>query len=203
MVTITPLPQVNQIITGVITVRGATVPVVDLRRVLGLAQVLRELHTPIVLVQVDGHVVGLVVDEVLDVRLVPAGQVVSPQSILPESLGGVPLVEGLIRDQAGTVLLLDLAQLLRPLPDGRLGHTRWPSGRCRTSNRRPNCSRRLSLDGRTARPLLACRRASTGGSPVTQHSKDAHTCLIPRLLTEGFWVFPQSSCCSCSRSSCS
>jgi purine-binding chemotaxis protein CheW len=120
MVTITPLPQVNQAVAGVITVRGATVPVVDLRCVLGMAQVRRELHTPIVLVQVDGRTVGLVVDEVLDVRAVPVSRIVCPQSILPEGLGAVPLVEGLIRDQAGTVLLLDFAQLLRPLPDGRL-----------------------------------------------------------------------------------
>lgn len=120
MVTITPLPQVNYVLAGVIIVRGATVPVIDLRGVLGLASARRELHTPIVLVQIDGREVGLIVDAVLDVRAVEREQVVCPQNILPEGLGAAPLIEGLIRDQAGTVLLLDLAQLFQPLPGGGL-----------------------------------------------------------------------------------
>jgi purine-binding chemotaxis protein CheW len=120
MVTITPLPQAHRAVTGVITVRGMTVPVIDLGRVLGMSETRRDLHTPIVLVQVDERTVGLVVDELLDVRVTPASQVVFPENILPDGLGTPPLVEGLIHDHERTVLLLDMAQLFRPLPGGGL-----------------------------------------------------------------------------------
>jgi purine-binding chemotaxis protein CheW len=120
MVTITPLPQAHPVVGGLITVRGASVPVVDLRRVLGLTATQRALHTPIVLLQLAGRLVGLLVDDVLDVRAAPAGQIAPPDELLPEGLGPLPAIEGLIRDQDGAVLLLDLAQLFRELPGGAL-----------------------------------------------------------------------------------
>lgn len=114
MVTITPIPQVSNTVEGVINVRGAPVPVVNLRRHLGLSEYTLQLHTPIVLTQVGELMVGLIVDEVLDVLSLPGGQITHPADILPEGLGKAPVLRGLTHTSDGMMLLLDLDYLFLP-----------------------------------------------------------------------------------------
>lgn len=113
MVTIMPIPRVVPSVEGVINVRGTAVPVVNLRRHLGLPEVPLQLDTHIVLAKICSRTVGLIVDEVLDVLNVPAAQIVSPHDLLPEGLNEVPLLRGLTHASAGLVLLLDLEHLFR------------------------------------------------------------------------------------------
>lgn len=112
MVTITPVPQVNPAVEGVINVRGKAVPVINLCRYLRLPQSPLRLHTPIILVQTADRLVGLVVDQVLDVISLPASRLTRPADILPESLGNVPILQDLVNTDAGMVLLLSLSSLL-------------------------------------------------------------------------------------------
>jgi len=114
MVTITPIPQVSNTVEGVINVRGAPVPVVNLRRHLGLLEASLQLHTPIVLVQLGEQMVGLIVDEVLDVLSLPGDQIAHPADILPEGLGEAPILQGLAHIPDDTVLLLDPDHLFLP-----------------------------------------------------------------------------------------
>jgi purine-binding chemotaxis protein CheW len=114
MVTIMPIPQISNRVEGVINVRGAPVPVVNLRRYLGLPEAALQLHTPIILAQVGELMVGLIVDEVLDVLNLPGGQIARPAEILPEGLGGAPILQGLAHTPDGMVLLLDLEHLFLP-----------------------------------------------------------------------------------------
>lgn len=108
MVTITPIPQVNHSVEGVVNVRGTAVPMVSLCRHLGLPDTRLQLHTPIILVQTRGRMVGLIVDEVIDVLKLPADQMIRPTDILPEGLGEAPLLLGLAHTASGPVLLLNL-----------------------------------------------------------------------------------------------
>ncbi len=129
MVTITPIPQVKHLIEGVINVRGAAVPVVNLRRHLGLLEAPLHLHTPIILVQASGRMVALIVDEVIDVLNLPAHRIARPADFLPEGLEGAPVLQGLAHTLDSMVLLLDpehlflpsqaqaLAQAMEALPD--------------------------------------------------------------------------------------
>ena len=64
MVAITPVPEASPTIQGVINVHGEIVPVMDLRLRLGLPFKAYQLHTPIILLQVNGRSLALVVDEV-------------------------------------------------------------------------------------------------------------------------------------------
>lgn len=113
MVTITSVPQLDSSVEGVINMRGVAVPVVDLRRHLGLPQAPLQLRTPIVLVQVGQWTVGLIVDEVLDVLKLSGGRVARMTDILPEGLGEAPVLQGLAHTADGTVLLLDPEHLFR------------------------------------------------------------------------------------------
>jgi len=114
MVTITPVPQADCAVEGVINVRGTTVPVVNLRCHLGLPVVPLQLRTPIILVRLDRWTVGLIVDEVIDVLSLGHDQIVRAADVLPDELGEVPLLAGLIHITDRTVLWLDLEHLFLP-----------------------------------------------------------------------------------------
>lgn len=114
MVTITPLPQVNPVVVGVFNFHGGLVPVVNMRRLLNLADQPPTLHTPIIMVNISSRLIGLIVDEVLNVLQRPAEEVVDPSNILLEEMGQTPLIQGLVREQDGSVLLLNPEQLLKP-----------------------------------------------------------------------------------------
>src|SRR5512137_2172701 len=76
MVTVTPIPQVNPLVQGVINVRGKAVPVVNLRRYFGLPEADSSLDAHIILAQIGAWRVGLVVDHVLNVVNLPSDEVV-------------------------------------------------------------------------------------------------------------------------------
>ncbi len=115
MVTITPIPQLDHGIAGVINVRGTPMPVLDARRLLGLPAAPRQLHTPIILAQAGTQPVGLIVDEVLAVLTLPAREIARPSEFLPPGLEAAACLHGLLIAPNGTVLLIDLDRLFVPV----------------------------------------------------------------------------------------
>ncbi len=111
MVTISPLPQTEPSLMGVINVSGAFVPVVDLRRHLHLTESLWSLHTPIILIHFDPQMIGLIVDEVLDILTLSVERWGALAEIFPTVLGQIPILEGLIYHDGITLLVLDCARL--------------------------------------------------------------------------------------------
>jgi chemotaxis signal transduction protein len=125
MVKLTPLPQAQRSVAGVMNFRGKAVPVIDLRRYFHLPIKAYELHTPILLAYMsapDGtsssgeRLVGLVVDEVQDVVDVAHQQVVRLNDILPHGFGELPVLQGLIHTSHGAIMLLDLAHIFSAGP---------------------------------------------------------------------------------------
>lgn len=114
MVAITPIPQLDDVVEGVINVHGEAVAVVKLRRHFGLADAPLQMNTPILLTQIGGQTVGLIVDEVTDVLNLPQDHIVALGEILPEELGNAPIFRGLAYVADGPVLMLDPDHLLRP-----------------------------------------------------------------------------------------
>ncbi len=114
MVTITPIPQISSVVEGVINVRGASVPVINLRRHFGLPGVTWGLRTPIILVQISEQTFGLIVDEVIDVLGLLPEQVSRVADILPEVMSEEPIIRGVAHIGGDTVLLLDIEYLLSP-----------------------------------------------------------------------------------------
>jgi purine-binding chemotaxis protein CheW len=114
MVAITPIPQLSQVVEGVINLHGEAVAVVKLRRHLGLADAPLQLNTPILLAQISGQTIGLIVDEVTDVFNLPADQVVRLGEILPEELGNAPIFRGLTYVANDAMLMLEPDQIFRP-----------------------------------------------------------------------------------------
>jgi purine-binding chemotaxis protein CheW len=114
MVAITPIPQLSEVVEGVINVHGEVVAVVKLRRHFDLEDAPLQLNTPILLTRISGQTIGLIVDEVTNVLNLPADRIVQLGEILPEELGDAPIFRGLTYVADDATLMLDPDQLFRP-----------------------------------------------------------------------------------------
>jgi purine-binding chemotaxis protein CheW len=108
IVALSEIPDDGGGVVGVINLRGAMVPVMDLRLMLGVAQKEYHLQTPMVFTRTPRGLVALVVDEVADVVEVPAGALQAPSGVLAlaDRLVGVCHLE------SGPVFVLDIEQLV-------------------------------------------------------------------------------------------
>lgn len=107
---ITPLPNAPEFIKGVLNLRGTIVPIIDLRKKFSLPEVGYTKFTVIVVVQVQGKIMGFVVDAVSDVLNV-AGTDIQPT---PDLYGQVDtsFINGLARAGEKLVILLDIEKVL-------------------------------------------------------------------------------------------
>lgn len=123
---VTPIPQAPAFIEGVIDLRGAVIPIVDLKKRLGLAsdppaeQAGPTHHSDyIVIVKIQDRLLGVVVDRVREVLQIEMEKIQSPHKIVQgkhsEFLAGVCKVEERL------VLLLNIETLLSTEEKDRLG----------------------------------------------------------------------------------
>jgi purine-binding chemotaxis protein CheW len=80
----TPLPHSPQFVRGVINLRGAVLPIVDLAARLGLGSVDPSSRHVIIVVQVGRQIVGLLVDAVLEILTVPDGAIQPTPNVASE-----------------------------------------------------------------------------------------------------------------------
>jgi purine-binding chemotaxis protein CheW len=106
---VTRVPHAPEFVEGVINLRGRVIPVIDLRRRLGLPPGERNRMTRIVVVEGEGGTVGMVVDAVSEVLTV-SGESVEPPS--PYVGADVDCVRGIAKVDQRLIILLDLAALL-------------------------------------------------------------------------------------------
>jgi len=72
---ITQVPRARSFIKGVINMRGAVIPVIDMRNKFGLPGKDYDSFTVILIVEVKERLVGMIVDSVSDVISIPASNV--------------------------------------------------------------------------------------------------------------------------------
>jgi purine-binding chemotaxis protein CheW len=111
MVSITPIPQVDTSVLGVVNLRGKPVPVIDLALAFGYPKTKLKIYTPIIFVDAGGRIFGLVVDEVSGVVNLQSDMVVRLSEILPQGVGDSPLLQGLAQLPEGMFPLVDLDQI--------------------------------------------------------------------------------------------
>ena len=106
----TPMPKAPAFVEGVLDVRGALVPVIDLRKRFELHDVPYDDDTRIILVDFQGERLGLIVDEVSEVLRVPETSVAAP----PQYVRGLAaeFIRGIVRLESRLVVLLDLERIL-------------------------------------------------------------------------------------------
>jgi purine-binding chemotaxis protein CheW len=108
MVAITPVPEAQPWVPGVINLHGRVIPVVDLRPRFSQPPKAPAPEDRLLVVRVLEQTVALMVDEVTEVLEVPAHQVEPP----PEPVSHSRPLAAVIRQDEGLTLILDVAQLL-------------------------------------------------------------------------------------------
>lgn len=109
MVEITPVPDAPSFITGIINLRGEVIPVIDLRKRLGVPAVSYSINTVILIAEIDRKKRGVVVDSVCSVVSVPLSAIDFAHTENVPSLGDI---SGAARLPEGVLVILDLSRLL-------------------------------------------------------------------------------------------
>jgi len=122
-----PVPKAPSFVEGVMNLRGAVIPVVDLRRRFDLVVPPEDRQTRIMISALAGRIVGLMVDEVAEVRRYSRKEIQPAPHFLKGR--GVEFFLGVCRREEDLILILDLEKLLsteekfdvpmlsQPLPD--------------------------------------------------------------------------------------
>ena len=108
MLPIVPIPQAPNFVEGVVRIRDQVIPVIDLRKRFGLAGKPSEKKPRLIVAKVRDIRVALLVDGVLRVTALAAGNIDPPSPVLDHA----SLLKGVAKLEQGILLLLDLDKIL-------------------------------------------------------------------------------------------
>jgi len=110
MVEVTRLPEAPDVVEGVVNIRGEVVPVVSIRRRLGLARRAVGLSDSLVVARARTRRLAIIAESVLGVVERPADAVVSTGGIARD----IQHIEGVLKTSDGLVLIHDLDRFFSP-----------------------------------------------------------------------------------------
>ena len=108
---ITAVPDSPAFVEGVINLRGKIVSVVDLRKRFNETQISPHKKNRILVAEVEGKMVGLIVDSASEVLKLSASQVEDPPNVFEE--GELHYVTGIGKLNGRLILLIDLTKVLQ------------------------------------------------------------------------------------------
>jgi purine-binding chemotaxis protein CheW len=106
---LTRVPNMPEFVEGVLNLRGDVIPVIALRRRFGMEPVDLDKRTRIVVAEVNGSILGFVVDEVSEVLRISADTVEPPPKL---GHGGHDYVQGIGKLEGRLVILINLSALV-------------------------------------------------------------------------------------------
>jgi purine-binding chemotaxis protein CheW len=110
MTPITVVPNSAIFMRGVINLRGAVVPVVDMRSRFSMVDKSYDFFTVIIIVEVHARLVGMIVDSVSDVVKLPVGSIQSTPSFNAKI--ETDFIEGIGQIENNLVAILDVDKIL-------------------------------------------------------------------------------------------
>jgi purine-binding chemotaxis protein CheW len=116
---ITSVPDSPGYVEGVINLRGKIVSVVDLRKRFGEKEIIANKKNRILVAEVEGKMVGLIVDAASEVLKIPENEVDLPPSLFDEA--AMNYVTGVGKLKGRLVILIDLNKILQKGDLRRLG----------------------------------------------------------------------------------
>ncbi len=109
---ITAVPDAPACVEGVINLRGRIISVVDLRKRFGEKDSSRNKKNRILVAEVDGKLVGLVVDSASEVLKIPHSDIDKPPQVYEEN--ELNYVTGVGKLNGRLIILVDMSKILRP-----------------------------------------------------------------------------------------
>jgi purine-binding chemotaxis protein CheW len=110
MLEVTRVPNAPEYVDGVINLRGKVIPIIDLRRRFDMDRKEHDKNTRIVVVELQGKVVGFVVDAVREVLRIPKSVTEPPPPIVAGINAEYITAVGKLEDRL--LILLDLEGVL-------------------------------------------------------------------------------------------
>jgi purine-binding chemotaxis protein CheW len=107
---ITTVPNAQDSIEGVINLRGKIIPVIDLRKRFGQTQIVTDKKNRILVVELDGKLVGLIVNSASEVLKIPPSEIESPGSVFADNESSY--ITGVGKLKGRLIILLDISKLL-------------------------------------------------------------------------------------------
>jgi len=107
---ITAVPSAPDTVEGVINLRGKIIPVMDLRKRFGHADIQPDKRNRILVVEMQGKLVGLIVNAASEVLKIPPSEIEAPSTVFAEGESGY--VTGVGKLKGRLIILLDISKLL-------------------------------------------------------------------------------------------
>jgi purine-binding chemotaxis protein CheW len=107
---ITAVPSAPDTIEGVINLRGKIIPVMDLRKRFGQSNVQPDKKNRILVVELEGKLIGLIVNAASEVLKISPSEIEPPGNVFAE--GESSYVTGVGKLKGRLIILLDIAKLL-------------------------------------------------------------------------------------------
>ena len=107
---ITPVPETEAYVEGVMNLRGSLVPVLDFRKRLRASSTAAHLDHRIIIANLDGRTAGLIVDGASDVIRVSEDMIEPVPHLISEI--GAGYVEGVVNVKGRFITLIDLRKAL-------------------------------------------------------------------------------------------
>jgi purine-binding chemotaxis protein CheW len=107
---ITAVPSAPETIEGVINLRGKIIPVMDLRKRFGQAEIRPDKKNRILVVELDNKLIGLIVNAASEVLRISPSEIEPPGNVFAE--GESSYVTGVGKLKGRLIILLDIAKLL-------------------------------------------------------------------------------------------
>ncbi len=108
---LTAMPEAPECVEGVINLRGKIIPVIDLRKRFGEPAVSRGKKNRILVAEVEGKLVGLMVDTASEVLKLPPSEVEAPPNVFENDELNYVTGVGKLGDRL--VILVDLTKVLQ------------------------------------------------------------------------------------------
>ena len=110
MAEITKVPQAPAYVEGVINLRGKVIPIIDLRKRLGVENKEYDKNTRIVVVDIETEVMGMIVDSVSEVLRISKSTIEPP----PEIANGAnsDYIQGVAKMEDRLLIFLDLSKII-------------------------------------------------------------------------------------------
>ena len=107
---ITSVPNAPETIEGVINLRGKIIPVMDLRKRFGRGEIVADKKNRILVVELDGKLLGLIVNAASEVLKIPPSEIEAPGAVFAD--GESSYVTGVGKLNGRLIILLDISKLL-------------------------------------------------------------------------------------------
>jgi purine-binding chemotaxis protein CheW len=108
---ITPVPNAQAAVEGVVFTRGQVIPAINLRTRFGFSKIEHDVRSRLVVVQTDGRNIGLIVDAAREFKRIPAEAITPPSEALEGTTG--QYLEAIATLDGRLILLLNLSEVVK------------------------------------------------------------------------------------------